>query len=144
LAHLRFIPDEYRAIECLCRPLQLHDVRPNFVKRLLVASLSDTLPHLAERIARLNPDQLRLLLTHLHGRSPVKSAHGLTADEVELLTEAAGPLFAHARFAHLLKRSVVRQLSVCHPDLALKVDRLSLAQFTHLVEEVTERSRGNS
>jgi hypothetical protein len=144
LGYLCFTPDEYRAVESLCRPLNLSNTRPQFLKRILVASLAESLPHLAERIARLNSDQFRLLLTHLQDRPSVKRSHGLTAAEVELVAEVAGPWLAHARFAHLLKRSLVRRLAEWHPDLAMKVDQLSLARFSQLAQQVSERTQGNN
>jgi hypothetical protein len=62
VAYLRFTPDEYRAIANLCRPFDLRNTRPRLVKQMLVASLADPLPPLADRIARLDHNQFHLLL----------------------------------------------------------------------------------
>ena len=144
MAYLRFTPDEYHAINCLYRPLKLNISRPQLVKRVLVASLANPLPHLADRIARLSPDQLRLLLNRLHERTPVERPHGLTEAEVALVVEAGGPWLAQARFAHMLKRAIVRRLAEQHTDLAMKVERLSLAQFAQLSQQVRESPQGNN
>lgn len=144
MAYLRFTPDEYRAINCLYRPLNLNNSRPLLFKQVLVASLADPLPHLADRIARLSPDQLRLLFNHLQEPAPVERPHGLTAAEVELVVEAGGPWLAQARFAHMLKRAIVRRLAEQHTELAMKVELLSLAQFAQLSQQVRERPQGNN
>jgi hypothetical protein len=144
VAYLRFTPDEYRAIANLCRPFDLRNTRPRLVKQMLVASLADPLPPLADRIARLDHNQFHLLLIHLQGRAPVERPHGLTAGEVELAVEAGGPWLAQARFAHMLKRAIVQRLAERHTDLAAKVERLSLAQFAQLSQQVRERARGNN
>ncbi len=144
MAYIRFTPDEYRAIACLCRPLNLGKTRPRFLKRLLVASLANSDPRLAERIARLSPEQLSVLITHLHKPTPAEQPHGLTEAEVELVAEAGGLLIGHTRFTHVLKRTLVRRLVEWHPTLAAKVERLAAQQFGLLCQEANERARGDS
>jgi hypothetical protein len=142
VAHLRFTPAEYHALSCLCRPLDLDYLRPPFVKRLLVASLAEALPALAGRIARLSRDELRLLLDHLregHGAGPT---HGLSPEEVTALAEAGVPLLPQARFAHLLKRALVRRLTGGRPALAAKVQRLGPRQFQSLCEQIRQQAGG--
>lgn len=65
MSHLRLSPGEYQAICCLCDPLNLHCYCPHALKRLLVLSLTDRLPELARRIARLGGRDLKLLHDHL-------------------------------------------------------------------------------
>jgi hypothetical protein len=144
VAYLRFTPDEYRAIAALCKPLDLGNAPPTFVKRLLISSLAEPLPRLAERIARLSPDQLRLLMTHLHQPKAAARPHGLSDAEVELVVEAGALLMGQARFAHQLKRTLVRRLAEWQPTLAAKVERLSLQQFGLLCQQANDRARGDS
>ncbi len=142
MAYIRFTPDEFDAISRLCRPLDLGKTRPQFLKRLLVASLAEPLPRLAERVAALSPQQFHILIARL-SEPTAEQSHGLTEAEVELVAEAGGVLIAHTRFAHVLKRSLVRRLVEWHPTLAVKVGRLSAAQFGLLCQEANERARGD-
>ncbi|HEX5270704.1 MAG TPA: hypothetical protein VFW33_09470 [Gemmataceae bacterium] len=143
MAYIRLTRDEYRTIAALCRSLDLGNAGPQFVKRYLVASLAETFPHLAERVARLSPEQLHLLLNHLRRPTRLERPHGLGEREVLLVSQAAGPVLTHARFAHLLKRHIVRRMSEWHPHLATRVERLSLDQFAHLLREINQRAQGN-
>jgi hypothetical protein len=140
MAFLRFRPAEYRAIACLCRPLLHDECPPRFIKRLLIASLTDALPELATRISRLSQDELKLLLGELRERPAAEKPHGLTPDEVELIAQTGVLLSSCSRFIHLLKRALVRRLAEWHPELAMKVDRMSLRQFESLCEAARDRS----
>src|SRR5262249_2227543 len=96
MAYLRFSPAEYKAISCLCRPLDLNNCRHSFLKQTLVLLLTDTLPALAERIANYGPGETKILLDHLREGPNAETPHGLTAEEMTLVVEAGGPLLPHA------------------------------------------------
>jgi hypothetical protein len=139
---LRFTPAEYDAIAHACRPLQPHGYPPHKLQQFLVAALRSSHPTLAERLARFKREQRRILHQHLWGPPRRARPERLTAQEVETLADVFGPLLFHARFARSLKRAVVFDLLAGAPDLAEKVQRLSLEQFEDLCEQVKGRRQG--
>src|SRR5262249_54074954 len=113
------------------------------IKRLLVMTLAEALPLLAERIAGLSHQEFKLLLSHLRPRPQSEPSHGLTPDEVEAIAAAGVLLLPHTRFATALKRAIVRRLAEWRPDLSMKVLTLSLRQFTSLCAQINGRARGD-
>ena len=143
MTYLRFTPTDCRALRSLYRELTLSDDRPHFIKRLLVMSLTDSLPQLAGRIASLNRKEFRLLLDHLRPLPQPAPSHGLTPEHVEIIAGASSPLPPHTRYAHLLQCALARLLAERRPDLAMKVASLSFRQFKLLCEEINGRVRGD-
>jgi len=143
VTYLRFTPTDYRALRSLYRELTFPDDRPSFIQRLLVMTLADLLPPLAERIAGLSRKEFRLLLDHLRPLPQPALSHGLTPEHVEVIAEASGPLLPHTRYAHLLQRALARRLADSRPYLALKVVCLTSRQFKLLCEEINGRVRGD-
>jgi hypothetical protein len=78
MSHLRFSPDEYDALSLACRPLNhsRHRHPSHRLKRLLVQSLAGGSPELAERIASMRGQEIRLIRDHFR-----EMRHGLLAKE---------------------------------------------------------------
>jgi hypothetical protein len=133
MSHLRFSPDEYQALSLVCLPLNLthHRLPSHRLKRLLVTSLAGSKPALAERIAGLRGQGIRLIRAHFRA-----VRHGLTAKEVRLLAEQAGALFLTSRFVLSLRLALVEHFREARPDLAAKLDRLGQRQFEVLCEQL--------
>jgi hypothetical protein len=141
VSYLRFTPSEYEAISRLNRSLSLNRYPLPAFRRLLIASLADTLPELARRVAGLRRQQIQLLYRHLQDRPRAERRHDLAPEEVGLVADAAGPLLFRARFARHLKRALVEHFGAVSPALATKLERLSLYRFEALCEQVQERVR---
>jgi hypothetical protein len=137
-AYLRFTPSDYDAVARLCRPVDPGRHPPHELQRLLVGALHGSHPGLSERLARLDPGQLRLLYEHFCGWPPFPPHDPLTEPEITALAEAYGPLLRHVRSAWPLRRALVRHLLEGNPRLADKLRRLSHRQF----EEVCRQLKG--
>src|SRR5947209_3065382 len=61
LVHLRFTPQEYRAIRALCREIHLRDDLFPIFRYFLAEALHERWPTLAGRVALLGEAELRLL-----------------------------------------------------------------------------------
>lgn len=144
--YLRFSPQEYRAISHLCGPLDLSNPRLSAFRRFLVECLGERHPELAARIGRFRAHEVKILYDHLRRRraaGPADPSRELTADELQMLTGTYGPLLCHARFRRPLRRSLIQHFRESRPELAWKLDQLSLAEFELLCEQVKEqRSEG--
>jgi hypothetical protein len=136
--YLRFSPAEYEAVSGVWQARDLNDQPPHAFKLVLVRGLRTRLPELAERIARFGPAALRILGNHLRERQPVDDRHDFTVEEVRMLTAVGGSLLFHARFIRALRRTLVQHFHDEHPELATKLDRLSLRQFETLCAQVRE------
>jgi hypothetical protein len=136
--YLRFSPAEYEAVSGVWQARDLNDQPPHAFKLALVRGLGGQLPELAERIARFGPTSLRILGNHLRERQPVDDQHDFTAEEIRMLTSAGGNLVFQARFIRALRRTLVQHFHGEHPELATKLDRLSLRQFETLCAQVRE------
>ena len=136
MGYLRFTPHEYRAIAALWHTLDLDQPPPHRFRRLLVQLLANVDPPLAQRLARLRRRELRILCDHLRGRRAAVEPHGLSAEELELVMTAGGPLLAHARFIQPLRRHLVQHFRDYHPPLAIKLQLMSLRQFELLCQQV--------
>jgi hypothetical protein len=64
MSYLRFSPEEYLALSQVCGLLKLNRCRPNYLKRLLVQSLTTSSPQLAQRIGRFRGRELRMIRDH--------------------------------------------------------------------------------
>jgi hypothetical protein len=140
LSHLRFTPAQYRAVCQLCRPLELDDdFFPDF-KAFLVQALLGDLPELAQRIALLGPDQLRLLFHHVRSRKAVVK-DCFTPEDFRALCRACHAAVRPHRFLHYYKETLTRHFQKTRPSLARKLERLSDEQFRELYERVRGRKR---
>src|SRR3954469_16169343 len=120
--YLRLTPAEYGDLARVCRPPDVSRPPLSKLRRLLVASLTDSSPLLAGRVHRLRWGELRAIRDHFRGPQP---PHGLGTGEVEALAEAFGPLVCRARFARSLRRDLGGQLRGAAPGLGRKVGWLS-------------------
>jgi hypothetical protein len=147
--YLRFTRQEYRAIARVYDSLDAGGDLAAF-KTLLVLSLSPCLPALAERIGRLRQSHVRVIYDHLQGERlprerPGQGAavgdvgHGshLTAEEEEILAEAAGLLWLHDECRPSFKECLVRLVGESSPALAGRLARLT----DHEVEALCLRVR---
>jgi hypothetical protein len=140
LSYLRFTRQEYRAVALLCRPLDLgDDFFPHF-KHFLIASLLETVPDLAKRIALFRTSQLRLLFDHLRGRK-ARAGDLLTAAEFRALSRACNAGAHPHRFLHFYKDTLVRHFRQVRPSLARKLGRMSEDQFRELYGRVRKHRR---
>jgi hypothetical protein len=144
VSYLRFSTDEYQTISRLCDALDLSRYPLHTFKRLLLASLADCFPELAQRVAGLGRTKVQLLYQHLRRSPQAERGHGLTDEEVKRFARAGLPLLTQARFVHLLKRALVHRLRGECPSLAAKLERLSLGQFGVLCQEVNQRAVGET
>ncbi len=140
MAYLRLRPHEYEIFSRLCRSLDLTRYPLHTFKRRLLAALADTYPALGNLLARLPRDRVQLLYDHLRRQPPADRPHGLTAEEVAAVAGAGMVLLSQARFARLLKRTLASRFREECPDLATKLERLSLRQFEGLCEQVHGRA----
>jgi hypothetical protein len=90
--------------------------------------LAETHPHLAERIAAMPRSRLALLRQHLQERPRPEADHGLSEEEVALVGEVGGDLLTKARFLGLARRLLAERFRDDRPDLAWKLQHLSLLQ----------------
>jgi hypothetical protein len=136
VSYLRFTPDEYHVVVCLWEGLGLGHEPPQAAKRLLIEASAEDFPALAMRLAGLSPKQLRLMWRHLRGPEPLKHGHGLTAEELRLLTNVAGGLLSQVRFVQAMQGFLVEHFQERHPALAEKLHRMTLRQFELLCRVV--------
>jgi hypothetical protein len=137
---LRFSPQQYEAIAGLSQALGLPRQPLPAFRRLLLASLADRDPELAREVAQLGSDRFQLLYQHFQRRPQAKAEHGLGSEEVKAVAHAGGGLFSKARFARDLRRALVQLLRGGRPELAARLERMSLRQFEELCEEVKKRA----
>jgi hypothetical protein len=146
MSYLRFSPGDYCAIYRACRPLALEKMSLPLLKRVLVVSLSDKRPNLAERIAGLGACQVRLIYDHLLERRRDKAGDGrqptLIAEELAAVAEACQSFPFAARFMRCFKGALLRALQEGFPDLASKLSLLSDSEFERLCEFVKGRREG--
>jgi hypothetical protein len=138
LSYLRFTPSEFRALTDLYRALELRGVSLTAFGCLLSFELAEARPLLARRIDGFSSGELRLLLE----RMPGQPAGAFTADELQALVEARGPLPLAGRFARPARRRLVTNLMMTRPKLARKIARLSNEGFERLCEQLHGHSRG--
>jgi hypothetical protein len=147
MSYLRFSPGDYCAIYRACRPLAIEKMSLPIFKRVLVGSLSDKRPNLAERIAGLGEDGVRVIYDHLLERRRGKAAADrqpeLIAEELAAVAEACQSFPLAARFMRYFKGALVRALQEGFPDLASKLSRLSGSEFERLYEFVKARRKGS-
>jgi hypothetical protein len=135
LAHVRFTPEEYRAIRALCRSIHLRDECFPIFRYFLAEALHERWPELAGRVALLEERQLRLLFRHLQKRQGRKATAGQGSEGGEARALSARELEAVARAAQLFglcggERSHFRAFLACYfrgeaPALLEKLARLS-------------------
>jgi hypothetical protein len=148
MTHLRFSPADYRSLCRSCPPPLPLGLDPRAFRRLLVTSLAEAHPSLAERIAALNGHQLRTLHDHFRGLAaagrPKGGRHGLSAQELTTVAEACESYLHPVRVLRYFRDALVGHLRDLFPGLARKLARLSERQFARLYEQVTRRSNGSA
>lgn len=155
MTHLRFTREEFQAIRRACDLVDLSDDFFAVFKAYLVELLSDTLPILAIRIARLRRRQLGLLYEYLRGQKSsevgnqvqtLKGAHdcGLTFEELQTVRRASGAFFLFDGSLHSFQQYLVYNLLKARPRLAAKLARLRPRQITRLYQQTKKRSRWNA
>jgi hypothetical protein len=116
------------------------------LKRVLVISLSNKRPKLAERIAGLDEGHLHILYDHLLGQRWAEGEEsgqpGLTAEELEAFAEACQSYQFPTRLLHSFRDSLVHVLRDFFPGLAGKLSRMSDIEFEWLYQQVTGRRKG--
>jgi hypothetical protein len=155
MSYLRFTPEEFRAIRRTCDSVELSDDFFAVFRYFLVESLSDMLPILAIRIARLRTSQLLLLYGFLRRQktSEVRNRGltrrgadewGLTFEELQVIRRASGPFFLHDGSLGSFQDYLVYNLSKTRPGLAAKLSRLRPRQMARLYQQANKRSRWNA
>ncbi len=134
--YLRFSPAEYEAVAGVWQARNLHSDPPHSFKHVLAKALSVRFPELAKRISRFGKTALRILGNHLRQQQPLDEQHDFSAEEISMLAAAGGGLLCNARFIQALRRTLVQYFHHDHPELARKLDRLSLRQFESLCAQV--------
>jgi hypothetical protein len=140
VSYVCFSPKDYAAISVVCHAWGLSRYPPATFKRLLLAWLADCYPQVAVRVAGLSQEQVQLLYDHMRQSPPAEWPHGLTPQELVVIAQTGIPLLGRERFLHPLRRALIRRLQEGHPDLAMKLERLTPAQFAGLCRAINERA----
>ena len=135
MSFIRFSPAEYQAISHICRPIKLERKPLHALKKIIVQSLAGTMPELAERIGRYRWYELRILQDYLLEQRRPNVHHGLSADELGMLSEAFGPFLFQVRYLSALRRALVQHFQSIFPALAKKLGSLSNRQFEGLCDQ---------
>jgi hypothetical protein len=147
MSYLRFSPGDYCAIYRACRPLALEKMSFSLFRRVLIVSLTDNWPNLAERIAGLGEDGVRIIYDHLlerrRGKAKADRKPTLIPEELAAVAEACQSFPLAARFMRYFKAALVRALQEGFPGLASKLSRLSDREFERLYEFVKGRRKGS-
>jgi hypothetical protein len=147
MTHLRFSPADYRSLRRSCPPPLPTRLDTLAFKRLLVTSLAEAHPSLAERVAELSGQQLRILHHHFRGSAtadaPAGARQAFSPEELTTVAEACASVLHPVRFLRHFRDALVGHLRDFCPGLARKLARLSERQFARLYEQVTRRSNGS-
>ena len=145
--HLRFSPEEYRALLRLSGAVALRGTSLTTLRRFLVAHLPLEQLDLAMRIDRLDNRRMRILHEHLVGQGPAGPTPGgrqeLTDGEFEAVVDAWEGFPYPVRFLRYLRQSLIDYLGDIYPDIAGKLARLGQRQFEGLYERVKRRGEGS-
>ena len=148
MTHLRFSPADYRSLCRSCQPPLPLSLDTLAFKRLLVTSLAEAHPSLAERVAELSGQKLRILHDHFKGRAtadaPAGARHAFSAEELATVAEACESFLHPVRVLGYFRGALVGHLRDFFPGLARKLARLSKRQFARLYEQVTRRRDGSA
>ena len=146
MPHLRFSPEDYRALCRLCPPRLTDALDLPAFRQLFLCSLAETHPHLAERIAALDGYHLGILFDHFHQRTAARPGADLDlgAKELHILREACRCYPSTVRFLRPFKANLVQILKDVFPALARKVRRLSDEEFGRLYDQVIRRKRDSA
>lgn len=145
--HLRFSPEEYRALLRLSGAVPLRGTSLTALRRFLVAHLPLEQLDLAMRIDRLDNRRMRILHEHLVGQGPPGPTPGgrqeLTEGEFKAVADAWEGFPYPVRFLRYLRQSLIDSLGEIYPDIAGKLARLGQRQFEGLYERVKGRGEGS-
>jgi hypothetical protein len=148
MPYLRFAPEDYATLCRLCSPHSLPALDLLAFKRLLLATLSEAHPALAERIAELDGHRLAILYDHFAARAAARRSeapeHGLGPKELHVLREACRCYPGTVRFLRPFRANLVNVLRPVFPALAKKVARLSDEQFRRLHRQLTQGKRDSA
>jgi hypothetical protein len=148
MTHLRFSPEDYRTLCRLCQPPLPTRLDSLAFKRLLVRSLAEAHPSLAERVAELSGQKLRVLHDHFKGRATADAAagarHAFSPEELTTVAEACESYLHPVRVLRYFRGALVGHLRDFFPALARKLARLSKRQFARLYQQVTRRRDGSA
>jgi hypothetical protein len=148
MTYLRFSPADYRSLCRFCQPPLPLCLDALAFKRLLVTSLAEAHPSLAERVAELRGQKLRILHDHFRGRAtadtPAGAGHAFSAEELTTVAEACESFLHPVRFLRHFRVALAGHLRDSFPGLACKLAGLSERQFERLYEHVTRRRGGSA
>jgi hypothetical protein len=147
MTYLRFSPEEYRSLCRFCQPPLPRGLDLLAFKQLLLTTLSEAQPSLAERIAELDGHKLGLLFDHFAERASAGvpgGPHELSVKELQVLTQACRSYPATVRFLRPFQASLVELLGEVFPSLSRKLGRMSASQFERLYEQLTRRKRDSA
>jgi hypothetical protein len=148
MTHLRFSPADYRSLCRFCQPPLPLGLDALAFTRLLVTSLAEAHPALAERVAGMSAQKLRILHDHFRGRAtadaPADARNAFSRKELNTVAEACESFMRPVRVLRYFRRALVGHLSDFFPNLARKLARLSERQFARLYEHVTRRRDGSA
>ncbi len=146
MPYLRFSPEDYHALCRLCSPHLTDALDLPAFRQLLLCSLTELHPALAERIAALDGHRLGILYDHFHERAAARQGGdlGLGPKELHVLREACRCYPTTVRFLRPFKANLVQVLKEVFPALSKKLRRLSDEQFERLYDQVIRRKRDSA
>lgn len=146
MPYLRFAPEDYRVLCRLCSPHLTDALDLPAFRQLLLCSLAEGHPALAERVAELDGHRLGILYDHFCQRAAARPGAdlGLGPKELHVLREACRCYPTTVRFLRPFKNNLVQVLREVFPALSRKLRRLSDEQFGRLYEQVLRRDKGSA
>jgi hypothetical protein len=153
MSYLRFTPEDFRAIQKVCRSIKLSDDLFAVFKYFLVESLTNSRPGLSQRLGKLPARKIRILYDYLREQkpSPVKKPMGftkkagqgcaLTFGELQAVRKASGVFFLHDGALYSFQDYLVYAFQKTAPGLAAKLGHLNQQQIARLFREVKKPSR---
>lgn len=144
--YLRFTRAEYQALALACGSLELTDRSFRRLKPFLVASLRDTMPALAQRLALFRSYQIGIIYQYFKDqkrategrRTPLRRF--LSAEEFRAIAEACRGLPLRGRFLSYSRCRLILHFREAAPPLAAKLGSLSERQFERLCQRVSVRN----
>lgn len=146
MPYLRFSPEDYRVLCRLCSPHLTGALDLPAFRQLLLCSLNEAHPQLAERIAALDGYHLGILFDHFRQRTAARpqADFGLGTKELHVLREACRCYPSTVRFLRPFKANLVQVLKEVFPALSRKLRRLSDEEFGRLFDEMIRRKRDSA
>ncbi len=142
--HLRFTPEEYKALTRACDTAPARGPARTFQQGLAGALRRDH-PALADRIAALPAPLLDVLMEHLHDRDalarPEPARYELSYAEWRIVAQACAVVVLRTSDAASFRGSLLREIAEVEPLLAARLFRLDDEQFAAVCQEARSGKR---